>query len=347
MHSTVIREVVSPSSERSGTTPDGSRDSDYSTGSLQGHTVVIKYGGAAMEQPHLRELFARDIASLRVAGTKPVIVHGGGPQITRLMKRSGKTPRFVAGMRVTDDETMVLVESALRQVNEEIVRLIEHQRVPVAGFGGWEQSVIRASRHMHVLPTGEAVDLGRVGDVESVNPRPIRALQERAIVPVLAPLGIGVDALTYNINADLVAGEVAAVLGASHVIFLTDVPGILAPDGCRYRRLSRWGADSLVHEGEIDGGMLPKIEGAVRALKGGAGHAQIIDGRSPHALIRSRAPATAWARRSFSEARRRRQRDECSWDRSVGRVAGGRRRPVARRAGGSRRHDAQRDHGAP
>jgi acetylglutamate kinase len=287
MHSTVIGEAVPPSLQASGTASDDSRYSDDAASRLQEHTVVIKYGGAAMEQPHLRELFARDIASLRAAGTRPVIVHGGGPQISRLMKRSGKTPRFVAGMRVTDDETMALVESALRQVNEEIVRLIEHQRVPVAGFGGWEKSLIGARRRLHVLPTGEAVDLGRVGDVASVNVKPIRALQEQAIVPVLAPVGIGADALTYNINADLVAGEVAAVLGASLVIFLTDVPGILAPDGCRYRRLSRWGADSLVHERGIDGGMLPKVEAAVRALKGGAWQAHIIDGRIPHALIRS------------------------------------------------------------
>jgi acetylglutamate kinase len=287
MHSTVIREVVPPGSEPSEMAREDSCYSDYSMGRLHGHTVVIKYGGAAMEEPHLRDLFARDIASLRAAGTRPVIVHGGGPQISRLMKRSGKTPRFVAGMRVTDDETMVLVESALRQINEEIVRLIEHQRVPVAGFGGWEKSLIGASRRLHVLPTGESLDLGRVGDVASVNARPIRELQERAIVPVLAPVGIGGDALTYNINADLVAGEVAAVLGASLVVFLTDVPGIVAPDGCRYRRLSRWGADSLVHDGAIDGDMLPKVEAAVRALKGGAGQAHIIDGRIPHAVIRS------------------------------------------------------------
>ena len=271
MHGTVIRGVVTPSSEARGTASDISCHGDYSMGRLQGQTVVIKYGGAAVEEPHLRDLFARDIASLRAAGARPVIVHGGGSQISRLMKRSGKTPRFVAGMRVTDDETMVLVESALRQVNEGIVRLIEHQRVPVTGFGGWEKSLIGASRRLHVLPSGEAVDLGRVGDVASVNAKPIRALQARAIVPVVAPIGIGVDALTYNINADIVAGEVAAVLAASLVIFLTDVPGILAADGRRYRRLTRWGADSLVQDGAIDGDMLPKVEAAVRSAKGRGG----------------------------------------------------------------------------
>ena len=190
----------------------------------------------------------------------PVVVHSGGPLITRLMERSGKAVHFVEGMRVTDDETMALVETALRQVNQELVELIERQGAPAKGFGGWETSLVRAFLRRHVLPNGEAVDLGRVGAVESVNPRPIRLLQERRIVPVIAPLGIGADALIYNINADLVAGEVAAILGAAILILLTEVPGVLTPDGCRYRRLSRWGAESLVRDGEISGGMLPKVD---------------------------------------------------------------------------------------
>ncbi|HXJ79133.1 MAG TPA: acetylglutamate kinase [Candidatus Methylomirabilis sp.] len=269
------------------TAVEASRDADQAVATLKGQTVVIKYGGALMDQPTLKNLFARDVAFMRSAGVNPVVVHGGGPLITRLMERSGKAVRFVDGMRITDDETMPLVETALRQVNREIVDLIERQGASAGGFGGWESSLVRARRRRHVLPSGETVDLGRVGDVESVNPKPIRMLQERGIVPVIAALGIGADALTYDINADLVAGEMAAILGAAFLIFLTDVPGVSTRDGCRYRQLSRWGADSLVWDGEISGGMLPKVEGAVRALKGGAGRAQIIDGRVPHAILRT------------------------------------------------------------
>jgi len=266
---------------------EASCDGDQAVAALRGQTVVIKCGGATLDQPHLQDLFARDVAFLRSTGVNPVVVHGGGPQITRLMQQSGKAAHFVDGMRVTDDETMALVETALRQVNQEIVELIERQGAPARGFGGWETSFVQACPRRHLLPNGESVDLGRVGDVESVNPRPIRLLQERRIVPVIAPLGIGADGLTYNINADLVAGEVAAILGAAILILLTDVPGISTREHCHYRRLSRWGADSLVRDGEISGGMLPKIEGAVRALKGGAGRAHIIDGRVPHAILRT------------------------------------------------------------
>ncbi len=258
---------------------------DQAVAALRGQTVVIKCGGATLGDPHLKDLFARDVTFLRSAGVNPVVVHGGGPQITRLMERSGKAAHFVDGMRVTDDETMALVETVLRQVNQEIVESIEHRGAPARGFGGWETSLVHACRRRHVLPSGEAVDLGRVGDVESLNPKPIRLLQEQRIVPVIAPLGIGADALIYNINADLVAGEVAAVLGAALLILLTDVSGVSTHDGCRYRRLGRWVAESLVREGEISGGMLPKVEGAVRALKGGAGRAHIIDGRVPHAIL--------------------------------------------------------------
>jgi acetylglutamate kinase len=281
------RSAVDRSTTAQGTAVEASRDGDQTVAALRGQTVVIKYGGGTLDQPHLKDLFARDVAFLRSSGVNPVVVHGGGPLITRLMERSGKAVHFVDGMRVTDDETMALVETALRQVNQEIVELIERQGTPAKGFGDRETSLVRACPRRHVLPNGETVDLGRVGDVESVNARPIRLLQERRIVPVIAPLGIGADALIYNINADLVAGGVAATLGAAILILLTDGPGVSTRDGCHYRRLSRWGADSLVREGEISGGMLPKVEGAVRALKGGAGRAHIIDGRIPHAILRT------------------------------------------------------------
>jgi acetylglutamate kinase len=260
---------------------------DHAVAKLEGQTVVICYGGAAMDQPHLRDLFAHDVALLWSAGVNPIIAHGGGRHINRLMESSGKTAGLVTGMQMTDDEMMVFVETALRQVNAEVVKLFTRHRVRAAGFGGWEVSLIRASGHRPVLPAGEATDLGRVGDVQSVNPKPIRALLERRTIPVIASLGIGPDTLTYTITPELVAGEVAAILGAAIVIYLTDVPGVVAPDGCRYRRLSRSVADSLIREGALGAAMLPTVEGAVRALKGGAGKAYIIDGRVPHALARS------------------------------------------------------------
>jgi acetylglutamate kinase len=207
------------------------------------------------------------------------------------MEESGKTPRFAGGMRVTDDETMELVERALRQVNDEIAQMINRHGARAVGLSIWPGPLIHACHRTHLLPTGESVDLGRVGDVAGVNTTPIRALLERGVLPVIGPIGVGADHRTHNINADLVAGEVAAVMGAALLIYLTDVPGIVDRSGGRVRRLSRWDADCLVRDGVIDGGMLPKIEGAVRALKGGAAQALIVDGRVPHALrLTLRAP---------------------------------------------------------
>ena len=239
---------------------------DCPIATFAGKTVVVKYGGAAMERPQLSDSFSRDIAALRSAGMKPVVVHGGGRQITRFMERSGKTPRFVGGMRVTDDATMDLIEGALPQINRDIAQLITRHGARAVALSAWPDPLIHARRMVRLLATGELVDLGRAGDVEAVDGSPIRALQERGIVPVIGSIGV------------------AAVLGAALVIYLTDAAGILDRAGCRFRRLSRWAADSLVREGVIDDGMLPKIEGAVRALKGGAAQAQIIDGRIPHAL---------------------------------------------------------------
>ena len=254
-------------------------------------TVVVKYGGAAEERGRLRDGFLRDIVALRSAGIDLVVVHGGGPQISRLMEESGKTPRFVDGMCVTDDETMELVERALRQVNDEIAQMIDRHGARAVGLSIWPGPLIHACHRTHLLPTGESVDLGRVGDVAGANTTPIRALLERGVVPVIGPMGVGADDRTYNINADLVAGEVAAVLGADLLIYLTDGPGILDRSGGRVRRLGRWDADCLVRDGVIDGVMLPKIEGAARALKGGAAQALIVDGRIPHPLrLAFRAP---------------------------------------------------------
>jgi len=253
---------------------------------LHGQTVVIKYGGAAMEKPGLRDLFSRDIALVRTLGVRPVVVHGGGPQIDRMMKRLGKSPHFIGGLRVTDDETMDIVEMVLAgSINKEIVGAIAAHGGRAVGLCGGDAGLIRASRRTYVLPDGKEIDLGRVGDVKAVDPEPLRLLQDNGFVPVLAPLGAGPHGELLNINADLVAGDVAAALNAVKVIFLSDVPGIRGRDGHLLRRGSVAELDVLAREGVIEGGMLPKVEACVRALKGGVGQAYIVDGRLPNALL--------------------------------------------------------------
>lgn len=253
---------------------------------FRGKTVVIKYGGAAMEQADLKEPFALDVILLRLVGINPVIVHGGGPQIGALMKRLGKEPRFLGGMRVTDEETMEIVEMVLvGRINKEIVALINHHGGRAVGLSGKDANLIRARRRLHRTAEGEAVDLGLVGEVEAVNPEPIRLLEEHGFIPVIAPVGVGAGGETYNINADLVAGEVAAALGAEKLIHLTDVPGIRDASGRLISTLARKDAVGLVEAGVIEGGMLPKVESALRALEGGTAKAHIIDGRVPHAIL--------------------------------------------------------------
>jgi len=253
---------------------------------FRGKTVVIKYGGAAMEQAELKEPFALDVILLAFVGIKPVIVHGGGPQIGALMKRLGKEPSFVGGMRVTDEETVEIVEMVLvGRINKEIVGLINHHGGRAVGLSGKDANLIRARRRAHRLPSGEEVDLGLVGSVEHVNVEPIRLLEDNGFVPVLAPVGVGAAGETYNINADLVAGEVAAALGAEKLIHLTDVQGILGTDGKLVSTLPRKDAERLMSGGVIDGGMLPKVESSLRALEGGTAKAHIVDGRVPHAIL--------------------------------------------------------------
>jgi acetylglutamate kinase len=255
-------------------------------GPLVGQTVVIKYGGSAMDEPQLRDLFSRDIALVRTLGILPVVVHGGGPQIDRLMKRLGKSPHFIGGLRVTDDETMDIVEMVLAgSINKDIVGAISAHAGRAVGLCGADAGLIRADRRRHVLPDGREIDLGRVGDVKVVNTEPLELLQNNGFVPVLAPLGIGPQGELLNINADLVAGDVAAALGAVKVIFLSDVPGIRGRDGHLLRRVTLSELDVLGREGVIDGGMLPKVEACARALKGGVGSAYIVDGRLPNALL--------------------------------------------------------------
>jgi acetylglutamate kinase len=252
---------------------------------FRGKTLVIKYGGAAMERADLKEPFALDVILLKFVGINPVIVHGGGPQIGALMKRLGKEPKFVGGMRVTDEETVEIVEMVLvGKINKEIVGLINHHGGRAVGLSGKDADLIRAHRRLHRLPGGEEVDIGLVGEVEAVNADPIRLLEEHGFVPVIAPVGVGRDGETYNINADIVAGEIAAALGAEKLIHLTDVQGIM--DAGRFlSTLSRAEAERLMAAGVIDGGMLPKVESSLRALKGGTAKAHIIDGRIPHAIL--------------------------------------------------------------
>jgi acetylglutamate kinase len=249
-------------------------------------TVVIKYGGAAMERADLKEPFALDVILLKFVGINPVIVHGGGPQIGALMKRLGKESRFVGGMRVTDEETVEIVEMVLvGKINKEIVGLINHHGGRAVGLSGKDGDLIRAHRRPHRMPDGSEVDIGLVGEVESVNPEPIRLLEANDFIPVIAPVGVGKDGETYNINADIVAGDVAAALAAEKLIHLTDVEGILDDTKKFLSTLSRAEAERLMGLKVIDGGMLPKVESSLRALRGGTAKAHIIDGSVPHAIL--------------------------------------------------------------
>ena len=253
---------------------------------FQGKTLVIKYGGAAMEQADLKEQFAKDVLLLRLVGIRPVIVHGGGPQIGALMKRLGKEPKFVGGMRVTDEETVEIVEMVLvGKINKEIVGLINLHGGRAVGLSGKDASLLRARKRLHRMPDGSQVDIGLVGEVEAINPEPIRLLEENGFIPVIAPVGVGAAGETYNINADLVAGDVAAALFAEKLIHLTDVTGINGEDGRLVSTLTKREAERLIKAGVIDGGMLPKVESSLRALTGGAQKAHIIDGRVPHAIL--------------------------------------------------------------
>ena len=253
---------------------------------FHGKTVVIKYGGAAMEQTDLKAPFARDVILLRCVGINPVIVHGGGPQIGAMMKRLGKEPRFVGGMRVTDEETVEIVEMVLvGRINKEIVGLINLHGGKAVGLSGKDGDLVRARRLGHRLPSGETVDIGLVGEVEAINPAPIRLLEQNGFVPVIAPVGVGAAGETYNINADLVAGHIAAALQAEKLVHLTDVGGIRDQDGARLSTLTKKDAARLMEAGVIEGGMLPKVESSLRALEGGTAKAHIIDGRIPHAIL--------------------------------------------------------------
>jgi len=255
---------------------------------FHGKTIVIKYGGNAMTDDRLKKSFARDVVLLKLVGMNPVVVHGGGPQIDDLLKQLGRKGEFVQGMRVTDAATMDVVEMVLGgRVNKEIVNLINQHGGRAVGLTGKDGGLIRAKK-MLVRGDGdsdELIDIGQVGEVESIDPEIVHRLHTHDFIPVIAPLGVGKKGETYNINADLVAGKVAEVLKAEKLIVLTNTPGVLDQNGNLLTGLSAKKIDELFANGTISGGMLPKISSALDAVKNGVNTCHIIDGRVEHALL--------------------------------------------------------------
>ena len=258
---------------------------------FRGKTVVIKYGGNAMVDEALKSGFARDIVLMKLVGINPVVVHGGGPQIGRLLEKIGKKSEFVEGMRVTDPETMDVVEMVLGgKVNKEIVSLITHHGGRAVGLTGKDGDLIRA-RKLHIernslqLDAPEIIDLGHVGEVDSIDPAVVDMLVGGDFIPVIAPIGVGDDGCSYNINADLVAGRMAEVLKAEKLILLTNTAGLLDRQEKLLTGLNASDVDKLVADGTIHGGMLPKISCALSAVNSGVKASHIIDGRVAHAVL--------------------------------------------------------------
>ncbi|RMG36201.1 MAG: acetylglutamate kinase [Gammaproteobacteria bacterium] len=256
-----------------------------------GRTVVIKYGGNAMTDERLKAGFARDVVLMKTVGINPVVVHGGGPQIGRLLERLGKESEFVQGMRVTDAETMDVVEMVLGGlVNKEIVNLINRHGGQAVGLTGKDGDLIRARKLQMTTPEtadrpSEIIDIGHVGEVESIDASVVDMLVHGDFIPVVAPIGVGEDGFSYNINADLVAGKMAEVLKAEKLILLTNTPGLLDAKGQLLTGLTTTDVGRLIADGTIHGGMLPKIRCALDAVKSGVRTAHIIDGRVPHAVL--------------------------------------------------------------
>ncbi|QJA06849.1 acetylglutamate kinase [Thermosulfurimonas marina] len=256
-----------------------------------GKVVVVKYGGHAMVDPALKEAFAQDIVLMKYVGIRPVIVHGGGPQISQVMERMGLKPVFVEGQRVTDPETMSVVEMVLvGTVNKSIVSLINRHGGRAVGLSGRDGDLIEAEKMQVYRYTGEdrppeIIDIGRVGRVKKVNPGVLHTLMEAGFIPVIAPVGVGPEGEAYNINADLVAGAVAGALSAEKVIYLTDVEGVLDEEGRLLSSLTLAEVEELLQKEVARGGMIPKLKSAKKALASGVHKAHIIDGRVPHALL--------------------------------------------------------------
>jgi acetylglutamate kinase len=253
---------------------------------LDRKTVVIKFGGNAMVDENLKSSFAQDIVLLKQVGVNPVIVHGGGPQIGKLLERIGKESRFIEGMRVTDGETMDVVEMVLGGlVNKQIVSLINRHGGRAVGLTGKDGGLINA-RKMKLAGAGaENQDLGQVGEVDSIDPAVVQMLDDDGFIPVIAPIGVGKDGASYNINADLVAGKLATVLGAEKLLLLTNTAGVLDPEGKLLTGISPEETDQLIEQGIIHGGMLPKVGCALAAVKSGVKTGHIIDGRVKHSVL--------------------------------------------------------------
>ena len=253
-----------------------------------GKTIVVKYGGNAMTDERLKASFARDVVLLKLVGMNPVVVHGGGPQLDQLLTRLGKKGEFVQGMRVTDDETMDVVEMVLGGlVNKDIVTLLNQHGGRAIGLTGKDGSFIRARKLLvtSAEKSDELIDLGQVGEVESIDPQIVSLLETGEFIPVVAPIGVGSDGRSYNINADLVAGKLAEILRAEKLVLLTNTPGVLDKDGKLLTGLTPKQIDALFADGTLSGGMLPKISSALDAAKGGVKSVHIIDGRVEHALL--------------------------------------------------------------
>ena len=255
---------------------------------FHGRTIVVKFGGNAMVDVALQAGFARDVVLLKLVGMNPVVVHGGGPQIEQLLKRLDIKSEFIQGMRVTDAATMDVVEMVLGgAVNKDIVTLVNQAGGKAVGLTGQDGAFIRAKKML--LPSkdkpAEFVDIGQVGEIESIDPGIIHALEEGGFIPVVAPIGVGADGATYNINADLVAGKLAEVLKAEKLVMMTNTPGVLDEKGALLTGITPRQIDGMLADGTLSGGMLPKISSALDAARNGGKSVHIIDGRVPHALL--------------------------------------------------------------
>ena len=253
-----------------------------------GKTIVIKYGGNAMVEERLKESFARDVILLKLVGMNPVVVHGGGPQIDEALKKIGKTGTFIQGMRVTDEETMEVVEWVLGgEVQQDIVMLINHFGGQAVGLTGKDGGLIRAKKMLVAdeKNAGGTIDLGFVGEIDAINPAVVKALQDDAYIPVISPIGFSEEGQAYNINADLVAGKMAEILHAEKLVMMTNIPGVMDKSGTLLTDLTAREIDGLFADGTISGGMLPKISSALDAAKSGVNSVHIIDGRIEHSLL--------------------------------------------------------------
>jgi len=251
-------------------------------------TIVIKYGGNAMTDEHLKECFAQDVVLLKLVGMNPVVVHGGGPQINEMLDKLGKKGEFIQGMRVTDAETMDVVEMVLGgQVNKEIVNLINRHGGKAVGLTGQDGNFIHAQKLLMADKddASKMIDIGQVGEITAIDPSIINFLDSGDFIPVVAPIGVGENGDTFNINADVVAGKLAEILGAEKLILLTNTPGVLDKSGNLLTGLTPKQIDDLVADGTLSGGMLPKISSALDAARSGVKAVHIIDGRVEHALL--------------------------------------------------------------